>query len=296
MARQPVTGQWKRLRTVPYVDAAKWGTGINPVHEEYGSDPARIYGRVGNVPDITPPAYASPDFIETHAPWGYQPEDLAGLDVFADPVLATRGIPHDNDDWPHVNEDTGETRATVPRESYHPWGSDGAFVTRLRSIWGGPRDSDQKVSNEVPTETVSEGWLNKPTGEPADSEPSADAQIFIQTSERQRYETRANTAAVSRATDDARSSIASRVVGQKLKVYSGGERHYDMYPFQQDDIIRPFYYRTAGTGPEHYLDSNEMYVATAMQRTPPPDAGVGEPEVDETLGTYGYTNEDEGYW
>jgi hypothetical protein len=293
---QPIKGRWAAVRTVPYASVAKWGSGINPIHEEYGSDPARTYGRFGNVPGITPPNEAQSQYMETQAPWGYQPEDLAGLDVFADPTLATRGVPHDNDDWPHVDEDTGETRANVPKESYHPWGSPGPFVTRLRSLWAGPRDTDQKVSNQIPTETVSEGWLNKPVGDPADSEPSADSQVFIQTSDVQRYETRVNTAAVQRAMDDPRSSIPSRVVGQKLKVYSGQERHYDMFPFQQDDIIRPFWYRTAGTGPQDYLESNEMYVATPLQRTPPPDAGTGTPEIDLSLGTYGYTDEDGGYY
>lgn len=292
----PISGQWARSRTVAYVGASKWGTGIDPVHAEYGSDPSRVYGRIGNVPDITPPFYASPDFIETHAPWGYQPEDLAGLDVFANPDVAIDGTRYVNDDWPRVGDDTGETRAYVPRESSHPWQSPGSVITRLRSVWGGAYSTPRKQSNEIPTETVSEGWENKPKGSPADSEPADDSQVFIQTSEKQRYETRVNNAAVNRATDDARSSIPSRVVGQKLKVYSGQERHYDMYPFQQDDIIRPFWYRTAATGPEEYLDSNEMFVATPLSRTPPPDAAVGEADIDISLGTYGYTDEDAGYY
>jgi hypothetical protein len=216
--------------------------------------------------------------------------------VFADPIEATRGIPFDQDDWPDWEETTSQTRRNVPPESSRPWQSPPGVITRLRSRLGGARNQNYKQSSQIPTETVSEGWLNKATGNLADSEPSDDSQIFIQTSRIQRYETRNNTHAVMRGTDDERSTIPSRVAGQKLKYFSGQERHYDMFPFQQDEIIRPFWYRHAATGPQEWMDPNEMYVSTAIQRTPPPDVGSGTPDIDLTLGTYGYTNEDSGWY
>src|SRR5215470_18723948 len=89
---EPITGQWARTYTAPYSGAAKWGTGVNPIHQFYGEDgdPLRIYGRPverdifpdQHHPGHTPPFEASPDFIEIGAPWGFQPEDIAGLDVF----------------------------------------------------------------------------------------------------------------------------------------------------------------------------------------------------------------------
>ncbi len=296
--KPPINGNWARIRTQPYTGAAKWGTGIHPVHAEYGSDALRIYGRPGyeNDPQITPPSGAVPDFIETGAPWGYTPEDIAGLDQFASPHEAVSGQVFYQDDWPNWTESTTETRRYPPSESYHPLGSPGWFVTRLRSRFSGARTDGFRESNQLPTETVSEGWENKSRGEVADAEPSDNSQVFMQTSMTQRYEVRNNNAAVSRMTDDPRAVIDSRVAGQKLKVYSGEQRHYDMFPYQQDEILRPFRYRTAATGNPRDMRPNEMRVTSVIQRTPPPDPGPGTPEVDISLGEFGYTNEDMGYY
>lgn len=296
--KPPITGNWARMRTVPYTGAAKWGTGIKAVHSYYGSDAMRTYGRPGfeNRPDITVPADAVPDFIETEAPWGYTAEDINGLDVFANPDEAVYGVKFTQDDWPSWDDTITSTRRYSPMESYHPWGSPGWMKNILRAKFAGAMNDGFRQSSQLPTETVSTGWRNKPKGDAADSEASADAQIFIQTSDRQRYEIRDNGAAVARMTDDARSTIPSRVVGQKLKIYAGEERHYDMFPFQQDEILRPFRYRTAGVDDPRKMEPNEMYVSTTLQRTPPPDPTTGTPDVDLQLGEFGYTNEDLGYY
>jgi hypothetical protein len=81
----------------------------------------------------------------------------------------------------------------------------------------------------------------------------------------------------------------------KTKVYSGDQRHYDMFPFQIDDIPRPFRYRTFGTGPQTYLETNEQFQRMALQRTPPPDAGMGTPDL-ELSSAYDYESEDMGYY
>jgi hypothetical protein len=114
----------------------------------------------------------------------------------------------------------------------------------------------------------------------------------MQTSMQQRYQTRVNDHAVARGADGPRAGIESRVIGQRLKVYSGGERHYDMLPREQDDMPRPFYYRTAGTGDPANMAPNAMWEIDPIQRVTPPDPYLGADETD--LG-YGYTSEDSFY-
>ena len=283
---------WANTSLVDYSGAAVWGTGIDPIHAFYGGPPVRVEGRFGNDPDVTPPSQATAQYVEVEPPWGYQPDDINGLDVFADPVIAIKGIPFMQDGWPDWTETTPQTRATSSRQNIYPVGSPGVVASVLRGLRIGPRDQDSEVSNEVPTETVSEGWENKPKGSPANSVPSDPSQYERQTSMQQRYRARNNRHAVARSTDDERTPIDSRVTGQKIKMYSGKQRHYDMSPYQQDQMNRPFWYRTAATGPQYYLEPMEMYVSEPITRTPPPDPSMG--ETDTNL-DYGYTPEDYSY-
>jgi hypothetical protein len=290
---RPITGTWKQS-TVPYTGAGRWGTGVHVIHSMYGSDNLRVVGRTpqGEV-GRTPPSEAVPGFIED-PDWGYQPEDLAGLDVFADPEAAIKGIPFIQDGWPSLNQHTPQTRARTGTRSIYPVGSAGVISGKIRSLRFGPRDMDSEKSNQVPTETVSEGWKNKPHGRVANAVPSDPSQYEIQTSMAQRYQVRNNEHAVGRGTDEERTPIQSRVTGQKIKYYSGGERHYDMFPFQQDQMIRPFRYRTAGTGRPADMLPNEQWQITPIQRTPPPDPYLGPEETDDVF-DFGYTAEDNFY-
>jgi hypothetical protein len=301
---EPVTGNWGRVYTVPYSGAQKWGTGINPIHQFYGSEPLRVYGRQGEMPEITQPHEASPDFIETSAPWGYQPEDIAGLDVFQidSPEENRHGLFFIQDGWPDWSQTTPQTRATVDPRSVYPVGSPGILAGRVRELRYGPRDEDSEVSNEVPTETVSEGWLNKPAsgmgeGQSGDAVIVSDpSQYEVQTSMTQRHKEMVNDRAVWRDADEPRTPIASRIAPMKLKVYSGQQRHYDMFPYQIEDIPRPFWYRRAGTGRDLEMLPNEMVVVTTLQRTPPPDPTLGLQEIDIQQDGYGYTSEDQGWY
>jgi hypothetical protein len=304
---EPITGLWTRAYSVPYTGAAKWGTGINPIHQFYGSAPLRVYGRNNEMPAVHAPATAPEDLIETAAPWGYQPEDIAGLDVFAlsNPEANWQGIPFDPDGWPDYEQTTGTTRAEPdPREIY-PVGAPQGAAEYVRSLRYGPRDTDNRVSNEVPTETVSEGWVNKPAsgmnqGESGDNVIVADpSQYEVQTSMTQRFKTQNNDRATLRGTDETREPINSRVAPMKLKLYSGQQRHYDMFPQQMDDIPRPFHYRTAGTGRDLEMLPNEMVVITPLQRTPPPDPSLGTQDITLNQGggeSFGYTYEDGGWY
>jgi hypothetical protein len=274
-------GIWAAQNTVPYTNATVWGTGINPIHASYGEgEPVRVTGRNDDQPETHAPFTANPQFLELGPDWGYTNEDAPGTHFI-------------QDHWPDWSDTITHTRAqnTTDRPA---WNASGMVKTRIRSIFDGARKANYKDADSLPSETVSEGWVNKPKGQPADAEPSDPSQYEMQTSMTQRYLTRDNGAAVARATDVDRSPIKSRVTGQKLKFYSGEERHYDMFPFQQDQMLRPFLYRKAGTGPEENMLPNEMFVATPIQRVPPPDASLGVSETDSSL-DYGYTQEDYFY-
>lgn len=311
---QPVSGAWaaKFQRSVPYVDARKWGTGINPVHAHRGPTgrPQNSKLNANEMGDLTPAHFAvSQDFIEYGAPWGYNPEDLAGLDVYG--PAATAGVPIlDDGSWPSWTGDnqngqsTPINRANVRRAQFHPWGIGRRALNVLHGMRAGAYDDDRWVSNQIPTETVSEGWVNKAAsgmevGEYPDDNvlTAADSQLWVQTSMTQRDKTLNNERAMMRGTDADRTSISSRFAPMKLKIYSGEERHYDMFPYQIDDIPRPFYTRTAGTGPASYMQSNDQYPRSAMQRTPPPDPSMGIPDTQLAgNGDYGYSGEDQGYY
>ena len=343
---EPVTGAWARKfqLQVPYVDARKWGTGINPVHSVYGG-PGRGYNPkldVNQLDGRTPANFpVASDFVTYGPYYGYTPEDVAYLDVSSDPVWATYGVGKVNDDaWPAwadrsqdsdgtigdppaggapgpVGPQTGKNRAEVPAWASRPW----QFVNKekLRSFRGGEAEKDtpgpRGTSSEIPVEDVAEGWVNKGSsgridpGEVPDDNvmPSAVAQYERQTSMQQRHLPLENERAVLRGTDEARTSVASRIVAMKLRQFSGQYpfvpgveetyRAYDMFPYQIDDIPRPFTYRTAGTGPQRYLETNEQWMRTPMQRQPPPDPSMGIPESELTdTDQFGYSTEDQGYY
>jgi len=280
MAKPPITGAWAREKTVPYAGAAVWGTGINRVHYYRGpGPPARLDAIRGREGEISQPYEAVPDSITSRELWGYTTEDTGFTGV-------------DYDDRPSWEQMPADFRGTTGQQP--PYNASGLVRHFFRSLMGGAHRYDQKLADSLPTETVSEGWLNKPKGIPADAKPSDPAQYEIQSSMAQRYLTRTNAASVNRGTDEPREDIPSRVTGQRLKVYSGGERHYDMFPFQQDEIPRPFTYRTAGTGRRRDMLPNEQWQIDPVQRVPPPDPELG--PVETALDSeYGYTGEDHLY-
>src|SRR5215469_1970476 len=325
-------GPYARPSTVyvPYATAAVWGTGIDEIHSYYGEGPPlRVLGRTGTI-GSSPVAVESPRDRNYQSPmdgnaadppqdmlWGYPGQSVPeyGLDSFgqgANAPIAEEDIGWDDsyyiDDRPPWGQETPKEDIRL-KNPLPPWGKSGEIFRSVRmgaqryrmnyrQNLKGQGDAYQPISAEPvngnPTETVSEGWLNKETSFIADANPSADEQIFIQTSMRQRYGTRNNRRAVMRDTDEARSEVQSRVMAMVEKVYSEGERTYDMFPYQQDEIRRPFRTRTAGVGPAEWMQTNEYNVMSPIQRTPPPDPGVGPDEVSSP--DYGYTSEDGGYY
>jgi hypothetical protein len=323
------TGAWanKYQAQVPYVDARRWGTGINPVHAYRGytgrPQNSKLNANKMGVPEGVHPASigdTEPGFTEYGSPWGYNREDIAGIDVYGDHSAATVGIPFDKDGWPSWDGDvqdgqsTPVNRATIQPGQSRPWGAPQRVYERLRSMRAGAYDTDRWVSNQVPTESVSEGWVNKAASGmdegtyPDDfTQPPDDSQLWVQSSEVQRTKQLVNTRAVMRGTDDSRTPISSRLAPMKLKIYSGQEpfipnepdtyRAYDMFPYQIDDIPRPFYYRTAGVGPQSYMGTNDQRNRQGLQRTPPPDPSMGIPDTQlSDNNDFGYSSEDTGYY
>jgi hypothetical protein len=309
---------------VPYATAAVWGTGIDPIHSYYGEGPPlRMMGREGAA-GFSPIGQTTTRDIHRTAPndsaglnppeeltWGYPIDYNAdGVGMGAEGSVANDvnfAIEQYMDDRPAWGNDAPKQKIRSSASTQTPWGSDGLV---LRAVRAGAaryrRNPNQKLpgqgygyqpvsaepSNSNPNETVSEGWINKATSFTAYAHPSDASQYEVQTSMRQRFGTRDNSRAQARSTDDERSKIASRVEPMIEKVYSQGERLYDMFPYQIDQIERPFRYRTAGVGPAQWMEANEYSAITPVQRVPPPDPTAGAPEVSE----YGYTAEDSMYY
>lgn len=290
----PIAGSWiaNNANANDYVGALKWGTGNNPIHEIWGEGPP--LNRTGRQPgpsSADTPNVSVPDsltFGDGEQDWGYTMEDI-GTQIYSGMT-------------PEWGETTNELRSQ--NEFDHPdWEdvSSDPVVTDFRRrpemsniIWSGTR------LDSFPTETVSEGWLNKEAGKINDAEVSDPVQYERQTSMQQVNPAagRNNGAAQLRATDDPRSKILTRLVGMKIKPWSQGKRNEDMFPYQQDSMVRPFWYRTAGTDDPAKLAPNEMYVSDPIQRDVPPDPYLGPlssqvGEGDE--GNYGWTPEDMQY-
>jgi hypothetical protein len=272
----PYSGALKRS-LVPQAGAQVWGTGINPIHEEYGSPAVRL----AEIPPLRG---------ETIAPKGAVPETLVNPELWGYTLEDSRVTGVDYDARPAWNEQPEQYRGDADE---HPaWSASQSVNENFRSMHDGAHRYDQKYADSLPNETVTEGWRNKPKGSPANAKPSDPSQYEMQTSMVQRDRTRVNDHAVARGTDGSRAGIASRIVGQKLKIYSGQLRHYDMFPRQQTpNIPRPFSYRTAGTGIRRWMLRNEMADQYPIERVPPEDPYIGQQETSFTE-DYGYTPED----
>lgn len=280
----PISGTFYNRYVVPPTTSTVWGTGYNPVHAQYGSAPRPgISQREG---EITPAFEGvSRDLIPEEF-WGYTAEDFQGAGYF---------VRDDRPGWDVAPEDNPSRDNTGDQPS---WNATGAAKTRFRSKMDGAfskfRGKLPRATYQIPTETVSEGWINKAVGpRPANSVVSDPAQYEMQTSMTQRYRARNNDHSVMRSTDDPRAHINSRVSNPIVKVYSQGDRDYDMLPKEQHATYeRPFYYRTAGTGIQGQMLPNEMWDQSAIERTPPSDPYIGQPD---TSFEYGYTQEDSFY-
>jgi len=275
----PITGAWKDAQRVES-GALKWGTGINPIHAI----------RTGDGRETTPSTQEniiSEELVDpVQAPeMGYTDEDNSS-------TLYGYGFQTGTETRPQLG--TEDTRNDNPT-GYPPWGQYKPGVPGGTAIRADNIGADITNSYKVhPSETVNEGWLNKPKNGVEDAVTSDVSQYEMQTSMTQRDKVRAGSQAAAGRANEFDAPIASRITGQKLRFFSGGERHYDMLPKAQDLIIRPFWYRNAGTGYVDWMDPNEMYVSEPYNRMAPSDPNVG-PDTPPNE-TYNYTDEEMNYY
>jgi len=268
------------LESVAYTGARKWGTGINPVHGilENFEEPAKQskdvlthFGPHQSGPETLPdglvnpqdeaPEYGYTDEDFSSQIWGYGPTtgtaDRPGRDVTTDEFRSS--IPHT---YPGMGNEPGPTGGDEIRQLSH-----GDFAINTAKL------GDKE-------ETVGEGWLNKATNDVADALDSDPAQVYMQTSEVQRDKVRAGSQRGDGSPSEFTAPIGSwrPTWGMRAKPWSGGRRHWDMTPKRQDDIPRPFWFRTAGTGYRDWLRANEAwnYQVQPLQRQPVQDPYPGQ--------------------
>lgn len=280
-----LTGAWKAQRQggamySDYVGALKWGTGINPIHGIRGGE-----GR--NIAPGEQTLTVVPDLTESyqHDDTAYPPEDSAS-------TLWGYGVDTGTADRPGW----GGPDQRADAGNFPSWGQSPSGIplgTRIRSILKGAAAT--VTMKQTPNETVSEGWLNKAKSTVEDAVVSDPSQYEMQTSMTQRDKVRAGSQMPMGRENEYDAPIASRIPAMKEKVYSGGERHYDMEPKAQDVIIRPFWARTAGTGYRQWMTPNEMYVSNPLDRTVPDNPNAG-PETPPTGSEYGFMDEDMSYY
>lgn len=269
-----ITGTWKARQSIE-AGARKWGTGINPVHAIRTGDGREIAPdvAVGTVPASLEQNQDWHDYNEdaVQTTWGYEAE----TGISDRPRLGNDTTMHreDADDFPQWG----------PYDNGLPGGS------RIRSEDHG--SADQTTSNQIPTETVTEGWRNKVSGTVSNARVSDVEQLFMQTSSMQRDRMREGSQRGAGSASRFSAPIRSRIVGKRVKVYSGGRRHADMLPKEQVSVVRGWWARSAGTGYTEWLQANSQNAVQPVTRDVPAPPPTGPTEGTLTA-DYGYQDED----
>lgn len=256
---------WRQELPQSYVGARKWGTGINPVHSQPSS--TNIGRNLAPGPyDGTP--LESAGLVELASDFGYTDEDFA---MTGEDVDLTFMEAHPNLGAPDTHAQTG---------MFPSWGK-GRYPIPGGTTWRSYKIGSswkEQIPQQQPYGSVSEGWLNKEHGQINDAGTSDPSQYELWTSMRQRDLSKGNESAQLRGTDDPRSSIPTRLVGIKVKEFSGGKRHEEMTPKEQLERPRPWLHRTGGVAPMYGV--NDMYVSEPMIREIPVDPYQGRNAVD----------------
>lgn len=311
-----IAGSWKAGAVTPseYVGALRWGTGINPIHEIRDGD-GRPTGTKEPLVPGDPQTDVVPEEILGPAMWGYCAEDAqfyGGEDY--------RYLVEDHPNWGQNETGRPDRNGRIMEDGRYPqpmgwpsWGphevppeyAEAQFPlsgppggARLRSYTDGT-DVEKLRAIAVPTPGWRGGWVNKAHGRVEEAEVSDPSQYTITTSMTQLHQTRVNTAAVTRRTDDPRAPIDTRLTGQKVKRYAesfgmgGGPATPDMRQQPQDLPYRPWFYRQAAapgyTPGGTYFGTMTQF--DPIERTLPVDAGeyvVTQEAGDASDTSYGY--------
>lgn len=252
-----ISGAWKAGQ--PQAGALKWGTGVHPIHGVRMDRHGRVLpAHTGQGGQGAPPLEIQDVLLE---------QEIETVD-YADSATYGYNIADGTALRPHYDELPEEYRG---KNQYIPARGDGGLRFRPAAISGAEKRRKSKTSERE--ETVSEGWENKEIGDVATSETSDPRQYEMQTSMAQRDLIRAGSQ-ISGTASEHNAPIPSQrpTWGQRIKPWSGGRRHYDMTPKRQDDYLRPFLYRNAGTGNTEWMGHNEAtnYMVTPLDRQPVP--------------------------
>lgn len=271
-----LTGAWKDAHATQS-GARKWGTGINPIHSQATAD-----GR-----HVAPAGYTGLD-EETdllgewqNDGWSNEPWQTENHELPRDIGMYDR--PNYGDSPQHARSGTDG----FPQYGNYQGGIPGGTEVRTRKHGS----DDMQTPNQIPTKSVSEGWLNKPVSEVEDAVTADMSQLLMQTSMVQRDKTREGSQRGEGSQSEYDAPIHSRIVGQRLKVYSGGRRHEDMQPKTQTQRIRGWWNRAAGTGDPRMMEVNSQQQRAAIAREVPSDPYVMPPAVADSA-NYGYQEED----
>lgn len=285
-------GQWAETPTqINQASALKQGTGASPIFGSRDNGmgrnlaPGELANDVGHQ-EISPELDGFTEDWESSHLYGY-------------------GVETGTEDRPEWGAESGDNRSEVTTK----WPSWGHRKSGLPG--GGPvRAIDNGSAITSHSKLVFNGGAGplygadfKSVGYVIDSKESDPSQYVMQTSDTQRDKTRAGSQRSASASDfDA--PIKSRIPGFRVRAYSGGERHADMTPKVQEQVIRPFWGRNAGTGNPDDMVPNAMYQAVPYQRTPPLDPSQGATLTDsggvissgESSYYNGFTEEDQGIY
>jgi hypothetical protein len=178
-----------------------------------------------------------------------------------------------------INSDV--SRGQTPTDYPSPDGPEGGYATSVNADWREHQIGDNRDEAKLgfKEETVSEGWENKPVGPVENAKVSDVTQYEMQTSMTQRDKVREGSQMqMSRASEYMAPIASARPTwGQRVKTWSTGRRTWDMLPRAQDQMVRAFNYRNAGTGIPEWLAANEAfnYQLQPLQRQPVPDPNAG---------------------
>lgn len=272
-----ITGNY--LSSVEYTGARKWGTGINPVHYVLHSGEPPTDSKAAHVaqgpnqtgPETLPQGLLNP--LDENPEYGYVDEDYSSAMWGYGPQTGTSDRPGADVQGYQVR---GSTTADFPGMGNEPAPTGGA---KLHSMEHGDFNGvTAKLGYKE--ETVGEGWVNKETAGVIDATVSDPAQYEMNTSMTQRDKVRAGSQRGAGSASEYDAPIGSwrPTWGVRIKQWSGGRRHWDMTPRRQDQIVRPFWYRSAGTGYVDQMAVNEAfnYQLEPLQRSPVPDPYAGQ--------------------
>lgn len=257
-----ITGAWKDRKALQS-GSLRQGTGWHAIHAQRAGQ-----GR-GTAPDAPDTA------IDESVVGDYGTDDLALSDEDAAEALYGYGTGTGTADRARYGEEENRSATTPAFPAWGPRLRNGRpRGEHVRSLDHGAENSTASKTDYV-TGPQAAGWQNKVhNASPEDAVTSDPSQYEMQTSMKQRDQVRAGSQA-SGSASQYEAPIASRIPGERLRVFSGGIRHYMMTPREQTFRIRAYWRRNAGTADPRSLLPNSMVVRTPAQRVPPPDPYQG---------------------